>query len=280
MAERLDLGELEALLAAATPGPWEIVHSHLAKHGRAAFNPWLRIMIGTPKPEGARPDQITGHFVAKVEDYAPTEEAEATPRANADLIVALRNAAPELIRRLREAERCSTCNPGEDSGLCFEHAEELAEDADRSREHWDTEHTEGLKLVHELHAAEQRVTEAEDLLKRYDKTVGYLFSRDRHGGRGYGSVREDYQTFLTPSTPRESAEAAYSVVPACGQRAPRLAEGFGPCTQPYQHRGDCVHPPPSVVPAGRPERCNECEGRGSVWHVENRCGACGGSGTV
>ncbi len=37
--------------------------------------------------------------------------------------------AAELQAKLERAERCSACAPGDDSGLCFKHAEELAEEA-------------------------------------------------------------------------------------------------------------------------------------------------------
>jgi hypothetical protein len=88
------------MTAKHTPGPWVVVSESLDQHSRAAFNPWLRILIGTPPPtvslSGGR-EVITGRFIATITDHVATEADEAETRANARILAA----APDLYEALR-----------------------------------------------------------------------------------------------------------------------------------------------------------------------------------
>jgi hypothetical protein len=86
--------DLRTLLAKATPGPLEIVADGLYDWGNAAFNPFRRIHVGTPKPEGSYESVITGHFVAEFKEGRGSHEVA---EANAKLHVAAVNALPALL---------------------------------------------------------------------------------------------------------------------------------------------------------------------------------------
>ena len=77
MAEPLDLERLRELLAKATPGPWRV---------HEGTQPW------------------NGSLVADGEDKDGPTVTLILGRANNDLIVAIVNAAPTLLRRLEAAE--------------------------------------------------------------------------------------------------------------------------------------------------------------------------------
>ena len=88
MAERLDLDQLEALLAEATPGPWRDMQDGSPPG------------MGGPRPcvLGVRDGRLID--VAMMMSFRKQQE-------DAALIAALRNAAPSLIKRLRDLEQAS-----------------------------------------------------------------------------------------------------------------------------------------------------------------------------
>lgn len=79
----LNLEELETLLAAATPGPWEILYSTKRGDGEE----YLTVI------------DVNKDGIAWDEPYHEMFE-----RKDTEAIVALRNAAPALIARVRELE--------------------------------------------------------------------------------------------------------------------------------------------------------------------------------
>jgi hypothetical protein len=86
--------------AKATQEEWCIVHDGLYEWHRSPFNPWRRILIGTPKPEHSRPEVITGHFIAKIEEGANGHEIAI---ANGRHIIAANPAAVmRLLQRLSD----------------------------------------------------------------------------------------------------------------------------------------------------------------------------------
>lgn len=92
-----DLEELERLLAAATPGPWEAGRMDTESYS-ADYGPWKAVYAEDPRGGVHKP---TGELLPYQVARGDGDEC----RANATLIAALRNAAPALIaevRRLRE----------------------------------------------------------------------------------------------------------------------------------------------------------------------------------
>lgn len=92
----LDLDRLERIVAKATPGPWEWFEGELRPSS------WIALKTAARKAEGYDdPVGLYERAIVETDDgyYGPGE-------ADRDLIVALRNAVPELIaeiKRLREA---------------------------------------------------------------------------------------------------------------------------------------------------------------------------------
>lgn len=87
----IDLEELERLEKAATSGPWE------TRLGDEFGKTDMLIMA----PENPEPNAIE----VVVRNKNPFDYIDPEYKANFDLIVALRNAAPELIAELRQARQ-------------------------------------------------------------------------------------------------------------------------------------------------------------------------------
>lgn len=98
MTEKLDLGELERLCAAATPGEWRV-------RERVSDDPYRERywdLEGT-YPEDPEPyDRPLGTIYGDNAVWLKRPEGEG---GNAALIIALRNAAPAMLSRLRALER-------------------------------------------------------------------------------------------------------------------------------------------------------------------------------
>jgi hypothetical protein len=115
MASYLD--ELERLLSEATAGPWffngysavysePVLRDHDEKEDALPMNPTAEQWASLPEPR-----------VCDVQ-IAAGDTATAQGRANAAAIVALRNAAPALLARLRAAE--AVCEATTDTGIARE----------------------------------------------------------------------------------------------------------------------------------------------------------------
>lgn len=89
----LDLDELERLLAAATPSPWEVASE---TDDEDCHSDWSQSIWCPMDDFGAR--------VCIVDDGRNPKENARRRRGNGVLIAALRNTVPELLARLRVAE--------------------------------------------------------------------------------------------------------------------------------------------------------------------------------
>lgn len=112
------------MTAKHTPGPWQVRDLGLFEWHRSPFNPWRRLLIHTPKPEGSGPTVLFAKSICELADPSTDTDMQS---ANARLIAA----APDLLAACRaalsliESEHCCA--------ISGEPEPEYAEDVERLR---------------------------------------------------------------------------------------------------------------------------------------------------